>query len=313
MNAKRRLTTLGEYLEHSEAAPLSKDSLKGRLPSGKAMVSSLVLHVVCVGGLWALPSYWAESQSELTDERPIKPQHFVLIYTRPRPVRKVPLSVQEESRTAVARAEWQKLRVGLPKVPATRAPDLAAPQIEAASPAPGLGVVPAPVTLVQRPLVPAGFDLQPNASSTGIDRHSLHPIAVAGFADANTGGAVSRKWAGIRMGGFDVPGGGIALPPPPKPPRLDSSTEPLEIIERPRPSYTQEARARKIEGVVRVRACFRSDGTVQVLEILNSLGYGLDERAIAAVQRIRFKPGKRNGEALPEQTAVIEVDFRLAG
>jgi TonB family protein len=84
-----------------------------------------------------------------------------------------------------------------------------------------------------------------------------------------------------------------------------------EITEKPSPGYTEAARVQKIEGVIRVRALFRADGRIQVLAILNRLGYGLDDLAVDAVKRVRFKPAKHNGQEV-DQPAVLEVEFRLA-
>jgi TonB family protein len=130
---------------------------------------------------------------------------------------------------------------------------------------------------------------------------------------------MSRQHSTSFLGGvgavFEVQPGG-------KVPRADSTNSgkmksanadaPPEITEKPSPGYTAAARAQKVEGVVRVRAQFRADGTVKVMNILNSLGYGLDELAIAAVKHIHFKPGKHNGQEV-DCVAVLDVEFRLAG
>jgi TonB family protein len=44
--------------------------------------------------------------------------------------------------------------------------------------------------------------------------------------------------------------------------------------------------------------------------VIRSLGLGLDQKAIEAVQKWRFKPGQKDGKPVPV-SANIEVNFRL--
>jgi TonB family protein len=53
-----------------------------------------------------------------------------------------------------------------------------------------------------------------------------------------------------------------------------------------------------------------TEGRARNIHVVKSLGMGLDEKAIEAVERWRFKPGLRNGQAVNVQ-ATIEVNFRL--
>jgi periplasmic protein TonB len=46
------------------------------------------------------------------------------------------------------------------------------------------------------------------------------------------------------------------------------------------------------------------------LRVIRPLGLGLDQKAIEAVQKWKFKPGMKDGRAVPVQ-ATIEVNFRL--
>ena len=58
-----------------------------------------------------------------------------------------------------------------------------------------------------------------------------------------------------------------------------------------RPDYTQAARDARVEGRVRVELMIDENGTVTSARVLNGLGYGLDEAAIEAVKKMRFRPG----------------------
>ena len=51
-------------------------------------------------------------------------------------------------------------------------------------------------------------------------------------------------------------------------------------------------------------------GIPQDIRIVRSLGLGLDQKAIEAVQKWRFKPGQKDGQPVPV-SAAIEVNFRL--
>jgi TonB family protein len=87
--------------------------------------------------------------------------------------------------------------------------------------------------------------------------------------------------------------------------------KPPMALSMPMPSYTQEARDARIEGIVLLQAIVRKDGTVDSFKVLRGLGYGLDESAIDTVaKRWRFQPGTLNGQPVNVQ-ANIEISFRL--
>jgi TonB family protein len=76
------------------------------------------------------------------------------------------------------------------------------------------------------------------------------------------------------------------------------------------PLYSDEARERRIEGVVIVQALIDVDGRPTHLEVIRGLGYGLDENALLAVRDWRFVPAMRNGGPVEAGTQ-IEVEFSL--
>ncbi len=86
---------------------------------------------------------------------------------------------------------------------------------------------------------------------------------------------------------------------------------PVEILSKPVPSYTSEARSLKVEGAVVVQAMFTAAGEVRVLGILHGLGHGLDESAMQAVRSIRFRPARKDGQPV-DSTGEVEVRFQLA-
>ena len=56
---------------------------------------------------------------------------------------------------------------------------------------------------------------------------------------------------------------------------------------------------------------FQASGTIQVLGVIQGLGYGLDARAVEAVRQIRFKPAEREGKPINSR-ARVRITFQLA-
>jgi TonB family protein len=88
-------------------------------------------------------------------------------------------------------------------------------------------------------------------------------------------------------------------------------TTPAVIVYKPTPQYSEEAVRAKVEGVIKLRVTLTATGHVEILTALNSLGYGLDERAIAAAQQIKFKPAQQEGKDV-DSTVVVSIIFELA-
>jgi TonB family protein len=89
----------------------------------------------------------------------------------------------------------------------------------------------------------------------------------------------------------------------------DGITAP-RLIFKVEPQYTETARAAKFQGTVLLYIEVQPDGRAANIRVQRSLGLGLDEKAIEAVQQWRFKPGTKDGSPVPV-AATIEVNFRL--
>jgi len=89
------------------------------------------------------------------------------------------------------------------------------------------------------------------------------------------------------------------------------ATSPVEITYKPNPVYTDEARSLKLEGEVLLEVSFSANGTLHVNRVVRGLGHGLDEAAIAAANKIKFKPALRMGQPV-DSTAVVHVMFQMA-
>ncbi len=85
----------------------------------------------------------------------------------------------------------------------------------------------------------------------------------------------------------------------------------VEITYKPNPVYTDEARSQKLEGEVLLEVAFLATGQLHVNRVIRGLGHGLDEAAIAAANKMRFKPAMQNGQAI-DSTAIVHVVFQLA-
>ena len=81
-------------------------------------------------------------------------------------------------------------------------------------------------------------------------------------------------------------------------------------IFRADPEYSEEARKAKWQGAVLLQTVVDESGVPQNIQVVRSLGMGLDQKAIEAVQKWRFKPGTKDGAPVPV-SATIEVDFRI--
>src|SRR5206468_6950860 len=88
-------------------------------------------------------------------------------------------------------------------------------------------------------------------------------------------------------------------------------TSQVEIIFKPKPVYTDEARKLQLEGEVLLEVMFGANGELHVSRVVRGLGHGLDEAAVTATNKIRFKPAQRNGSAV-DSTAIVHVMFQLA-
>jgi protein TonB len=114
---------------------------------------------------------------------------------------------------------------------------------------------------------------------------------------SGTGSGLGDGYGGGTGGGAYRPGAGITLP---------------EVIQEVKPAYTAEAMRAKVQGAVWLECIVMPDGSVGNVKITKSLDpvFGLDEQAIAAARKWRFKPGMRQGQPVPV-IITIELTFTL--
>jgi TonB family protein len=166
-----------------------------------------------------------------------------------------------------------------------------------------------------------GFDLPTGPGSgngTGGAKGVRGVVASTGFGDGTATGNGSAKvnstrgTGTVQKSGF---GDAAAVSPSQLRPRTadDSAAKmvPAEVISKPTPAYTPEARNLRVEGEVVLEVIFEASGKLRVLRVVRSLGHGLDEAAVRAAEQIRFKPAKRDGQD-SDSTALVHIVFQLA-
>ena len=82
------------------------------------------------------------------------------------------------------------------------------------------------------------------------------------------------------------------------------------LLQRIEPEYSEEARKAKFQGVVVLYCEVTERGVCQNLKVVRALGLGLDEKAIEAVKKWKFNPGRKDGKPVTV-AARIDVSFRL--
>jgi periplasmic protein TonB len=147
-------------------------------------------------------------------------------------------------------------------------------------------------------------------NGTGGAKGARGVVASTGFGNGiATGGNGSGGRGGVQQGVF---GDQQAAPPTVKKvAAAGPETTPVQILFIPKPQYTDEARAKRIEGAVRLQVIFTAAGQVEVERVVQGLGYGLNEAAEAAARQIRFKPALQEGHPVDFPT-VVRIDCELA-
>jgi TonB family protein len=92
-----------------------------------------------------------------------------------------------------------------------------------------------------------------------------------------------------------LPGGGVTLP---------------TLVRDTKPSYTASAMRAAVQGRVKLECVVLPDGTVGDVRILKRFHPDQDEEAVRALRQWRFKPGTKDGIAVPVRVEV-EMAFTL--
>jgi TonB family protein len=121
----------------------------------------------------------------------------------------------------------------------------------------------------------------------------------------------SRGNGVVRQAGFGDADAAVVQTVHPKVAEAAPHIVPAEILSKPTPAYTSEARQARVEGEVLLEVVLEASGKVRVLRVVRGLGHGLDESAVRAAEQISFKPALRDGQP-SDSTAVLHIIFQLA-
>lgn len=90
----------------------------------------------------------------------------------------------------------------------------------------------------------------------------------------------------------------------------EAGVTPPQLVYKVEPEFSEEARKAKHQGVVVLTIEVDPSGHVRNVHVRQSLGLGLDEKAIEAVSRWRFRPAILDGKPVTTE-AVVQVNFQL--
>lgn len=156
--------------------------------------------------------------------------------------------------------------------------------------------------------------IQPDANIPKVNMDVLgDPLAKSGIASNGPGsgggigygpggGVGSGRGPGYGPGSGGNMGGGAY--------RIGGGVSPPSVIQKVEPEYSEEARKAKFQGTVILFVVVDEKGNPRDLKVIRPLGLGLDQKAIEAVEKWKFRPGMKDGKPVAVQ-ATIEVNFRL--
>jgi len=317
---------------------LFDDSRLSTRPRGRwtpGLWLSVVLHAVVVVVLIAAPIRASEESSPPpTRSRMV----FLMPSTQPVTLPSVPLVAPRlPAPPPPPRPVRELVRAEAPK------PIPIAPVVKAIEPPPAPIERPVEKPLVQRPLETGLFE-RTNAARTS---QAAAAVTTGGFGNAAASPRDAANEGAVTTGGFSngarapraavdgaVTTGGFNNGTPAQrsakagevqtsgfdqrtsaKPSVAAVTKPIdqpvEIIFKPTPEYTDEARSARIEGTVSLELEFSAAGDIRVLRIVRGLGHGLDEAAQRAALRMRFKPAHSDGRPV-DSRATVHITFRLS-
>jgi TonB family protein len=157
------------------------------------------------------------------------------------------------------------------------------------------------------------FDL-PAGPGKGKGTDGSHGVSgqvhTAGFGDVSTQPVLEARNENVVASGFgDVVAQKQTADSHPI--ATKAQIEPVQILFKPLPEYTPEARRRGVQGEVLLDVVFEASGALRINRVVKSLGYGLDDMALAAAKKIQFRPALRDGQPY-DYAALVHIRFELA-
>lgn len=153
--------------------------------------------------------------------------------------------------------------------------------------------------------VSSGFESADALSTNG---RSARAVTSSGFGAADARPASTQQKSDVKAVGFaDAPSPQTTAAAKPS---VDPTFTPVEVLFKPTPAYSEEARSLRIEGEVTLEVDFGATGQVRVVRVARGLGHGLDDLAARAAEQIRFKPAQSGGHPV-DFRASVQIVFRL--
>jgi TonB family protein len=158
------------------------------------------------------------------------------------------------------------------------------------------------------------FDLPSGAGSgngTGGTKGAAGIVASSGFGNTTATPVHSASAGAVQASGFST--ADVAAPPTERshPAEPAARISPAEILSKPTPLYSQEAKNLRIEGEVLLEVVLEASGSLHVVRLVRGLGHGLDDNAVKAAEKIHFKPAMKDGQPA-DSTVVLHIIFQLA-
>jgi periplasmic protein TonB len=172
-------------------------------------------------------------------------------------------------------------------------------------------LAPSMVPVIQQPKLAVdsaiNIALPDNSSMPNIGVHNSPNVSLASNGPGPRAGLGTGPGEGIGPGGGPGYGlgtdGGVVYSP-------GRGVVPPVPIYAPEAEFSDEARRSKYQGVCLISIIVDTHGNPQNPRVVQRLGMGLDEKAIEAIRRYKFKPGTKDGKPVPVMIT-IEVDFRM--
>ena len=193
-----------------------------------------------------------------------------------------------------------------PRLERTSTPVPHTPSVPEVTPPPA--PTPEPEPIPTKPLMAPVAQVAAAAATRDGAIEAVATTASAGPGDAGGAGTGSNGGSGPGRDNGIGPGSGGGIGGGPY--RPGSGVEPPRLLHEVKATYSEEARRANITGDVLMEVVVRSNGTVGSARVTRGLGYGLDERATAAVHQWRFTPARRLG--VPVDVIVeVAMEFNL--
>ncbi|MGD0736554.1 MAG: TonB family protein [Terracidiphilus sp.] len=158
--------------------------------------------------------------------------------------------------------------------------------------------VPIEIKLPDNPSLPnIGVTKSPTVTLSG------GPGTNAGIGTGSRGGDGPGNGPGYGSGRDGSTGGSVYRP------GVGGVSNPIPIV-TPEAEFSDEARSNKYQGVCMIAIIVDAQGFPQNPRVIQSLGMGLDEKALEAVRKYRFKPAMKDGKPVASIISVA-VNFRL--